>query len=123
MLHYRNLFSTIHGEKSKTHIKTIYLIYQPQHERKNLVYWKVNICFQIFKFSLSVATNTEKKIAKVKNSENVPYLEITEVILANYNNVKNDYQQDSRVLYAFVPSRQFSQLLEISQKNYILKDI
>ena len=92
-------------------------------KEKNLVYWKVHICFQIFNFLLSVATNTEKKIAKVKNNENVPYLEITEVILANYNNVNNDYQHDSRVLYAFVPNRSFSQLLEMSQKNYILKDI
>ena len=41
---------------------------------------------------------TENKINKDKNGENVPYLEITEVVLVHCNIVNNDYQQDSRVL-------------------------
>ena len=41
---------------------------------------------------------TENKINKDKNGENVPYLEITEVVLVHFNIVNNDYQQDSRVL-------------------------
>ena len=84
---------------------------------KNLVYRKDHISFEILKFLLSIATNAEEKIAKVKNSENLPYLEITVVIFANYNNFNNDYQQDSRVLYAFVPNRPFIQLLGMSRKN------
>ena len=84
---------------------------------KNLVYRKDHICFGILKFLLSIATNADKKIAEVKNSENLPYLEITVVIFANYNNFNNDYQQDSRVLYAFVPNRPFIQLLGMSRKN------
>ena len=49
--------------------------------------------------------STENKITKDKNSENVPHLEITEVVLVNFNIVNNDYQQDLRVLYTFVPNR------------------
>ena len=36
--------------------------------------------------------STEKKTTKDKNSENVPHLEITKVILAHCNIVNNDYQ-------------------------------
>ena len=62
---------------------------------------------------------TEKKITKDKYSENVPHLEITEVVLVNCDIVKKDSQQDSRVLYAFVPNKPFGSLLEISPTNYI----
>ena len=33
--------------------------------------------------------------------------------------VNNDYQQDSRVLYIFVPNKPFGSLLEISPANHI----
>ena len=33
--------------------------------------------------------------------------------------VNNDYKQDSRVLYTFVPNKSFSQLLDISPGNFI----
>ena len=61
----------------------------------------------------------ESKITKDKNSKNVPHLEITEVVLVHFNIVNNDYQQDSRVLYTFVPNKPFGSLLEISPKNHI----
>ena len=47
--------------------------------------------------------STENKITKDKNGENVPHLDITEVVLVHCNIVNNYYQQDSRVLYTFVP--------------------
>ena len=62
--------------------------------------------------------STKNKIIKDKNGENVPYLEITEVILVYCNIVNNDYQQDSKVLYTFVPNKPFGSLLEISQTNH-----
>ena len=49
----------------------------------------------------------------------MPYLEITEVVLMRFNVVNNSYQQSSRVLYTFVPNKSFSQLLDISPKNFI----
>ena len=63
--------------------------------------------------------STENKITKDKNGENVPHLEITEVVLVHCNIVTNDYQQDSRVLYTFVPNEPFGQLLEISPRSFI----
>ena len=51
--------------------------------------------------------NTKSKIVKVENGENVPYLEITEVILVYCNIGNNNYQQNSRVLYTFVPNKSF----------------
>ena len=50
---------------------------------------------------------------KDKNYENIPHLEITEVLLVHCNIVNNDYQQDSRVLYTFVPNKVLGSLLEI----------
>ena len=63
--------------------------------------------------------STENKITKDKNGENVPHREITEVALVHYDIVNNVYQQDSRVLYTFVPNKPFSSLLEISPTNHI----
>ena len=63
--------------------------------------------------------STENKKTKDKNDENVPHLEITEVVLVHCNIVNVDYQQDSRVLYTFVPNKPFGSLLEISPKSHI----
>ena len=63
--------------------------------------------------------STQNKINKDKNGENVPHLEITEVVLVHCNIVNNDYQQDSRVWYTFVPNKPFGSLLEISSTNHI----
>ena len=54
-----------------------------------------------------------------KNGENVHHLEITEVVFVHCNIANNDYQQDSRVLYRFVPNKPFGSLLEISSTNHI----
>ena len=37
--------------------------------------------------------------------KNIPYLEITEVVLIQCNVVNNSYLQNSRVLYTFVPNK------------------
>ena len=63
--------------------------------------------------------STESKITKDKNGENVPHLEIVELVLVHCNLVNNDYQQDSRILYTFVPNKTFGSLLEISPANHI----
>ena len=63
--------------------------------------------------------STENKITKDKNGENIPHLEITEVVLVHCNIVNNDYQQDSRVLYTSAPHKPFGSLLEISTTHHI----
>ena len=67
--------------------------------------------------------STKCKITENKNGENVPHLEITEVVLVHCNIVNNDYQQDSRVLYTFVPNKPFGTLLDISPTNHIFLKI
>ena len=42
--------------------------------------------------------STENEIIKDKNGENVPHLEITEVVLVHFNIVNNGDQQDPRVM-------------------------
>ena len=49
-----------------------------------------------------------------KNSENVLRLENVEVVLVHCNLVNNSYQQASRVLFTFVPNKQYGQLISIS---------
>ena len=63
--------------------------------------------------------STENKITKDKNWENVPHLERTEIVLVQCNIVNNDYQQDSRVFYTFVPNKPFDSILGISPTNHI----
>ena len=63
--------------------------------------------------------STKSKITKVENGENVTYLKITEVVLIHCNVANNSYQQNSRVLYTFVPNKLFGQLLNLSHKNFI----
>ena len=69
--------------------------------------------------TMELLGSTENKITKDKNGENVPHLEIREVVLVHCNIVNNDDQQDSRVLYTFVPNEPFGSLLEISPANHI----
>ena len=68
---------------------------------------------------MKLLRSTENKITKDKNGENVPHFEIAEVALVHCNMVNNDYQQDSRVLYTFVPNNSFGSLLDISPSNHI----
>ena len=63
--------------------------------------------------------SNKSKVTQDKNGEGVPHLEITEVVLVHCNINKNDFQQDSRILYVFVPNKLFGQLLNISLKNFI----
>ena len=53
--------------------------------------------------TMELLGSTKNKITIDENGENVPHLEINEVILVHCNVVNNNYQQDPRVLYIFVP--------------------
>ena len=45
--------------------------------------------------------SSKNNITKDKNRENVPCLQITEIVLVHCNMVNSDYQHDSKVLYIF----------------------
>ena len=63
--------------------------------------------------TMKLLGSTKSKITKYENGENVPHLEIVEVVLIDCNIVNNNYQQDSRVFYTFVPNKSLGQLLDI----------
>ena len=67
---------------------------------------------------MKLLRSTVSKINKYKNGENVPHLEIVEIVLVHCNLVNNDYQQNSRILYTFVPNKTLGSLLEISPPNH-----
>ena len=69
--------------------------------------------------TMKLLGSTKNKISKDKNGANVPHFEITEVVLVHCKIVNNDYQQESRVLYTFVPNKPFGSLLEISTVSTI----
>ena len=48
-----------------------------------------------------------------KDGEDVPKLVSIEVLLVHSNLVNNSYQQASKVLFSFVPNKQFGQLITI----------
>ena len=47
------------------------------------------------------------------------HFEITEMASVHSHIANNDYQQDLKVLYTYVPNKPFGSLLEISPKNHI----
>ena len=66
--------------------------------------------------------NTSSIIDKDKNSDTVPKLENIEVVLVHCNLVNNSnhsYQQHSRVLFTFVPNRQYGQSISISPHSLV----
>ena len=69
--------------------------------------------------TMKLLGRTESKITQDKNDENVPHLEIVELVSVHCNLVNNDYLQDLRILYTFLPNKPFGSLLEMSPTNHI----
>ena len=61
----------------------------------------------------------KSKISKDENVENVPYLEITEVVLIHCDVVNNSYQLNSIIFYIFVTNKSYGQLFSVSPKDFI----
>ena len=71
------------------------------------------------KETMKLLGSTKDTIDADKNSENVPRLENVEVVLVHCNLVNNSYQQHSRVLFTFVPNKQYGQLISISPHSLV----
>ena len=65
------------------------------------------------KETMKLLGSTKDTIDSDKNSENVRRLENVEVVLVHCDLVNNSYQQASRVLFTFVPNKQYGQLISI----------
>ena len=84
-----------HGEDIDNPLVQIYL-----NKTENRVTFKIKNGYSLELLTpetMKFLGSTENKITEDKNGENVPHLEITEVILVHCDIVNNDYQQDSRV--------------------------
>ena len=62
---------------------------------------------------MSLLGSTKKDVDKDKDGENVAKLESVEFVIVHCNSVRNDYQHTSKVLFTFVPNKQFGQLINI----------
>ena len=71
------------------------------------------------KETMKLLGSTKDTIDADKNSEKLPRLENVEVVLVHCNLVNNSYQQASRVLFTFVPNKQYGQLISILSHTLI----
>ena len=62
--------------------------------------------------TMKLLGSTKSKITKDKNGENIPHLEIVELVLIHCNLVNNNYQQNSKILYT---------IRSFTPKSYLLK--
>ena len=67
---------------------------------------------------MKLLCSTKSKITINEDGENVPYLEINEVVLVQCNIVNNYHQQNSKAYYTFVPNKSFCQSLDTSLKIF-----
>ena len=56
---------------------------------------------------MKLRRSTKSKITNDEKGENMPHIEITEVLLVHCNIANNDYQQCLRLLYTFIPNKSF----------------
>ena len=71
------------------------------------------------KETIKLLGTTSNIIDADKNSENAPRLETVEVVLVHCNLVNNSYQQHSRVLFTFVQTKRYGQLISISPRSLV----
>ena len=86
------------------------------NNKTNRIVFKITTGYKLELLSeetMKLLGSTPNSIDANKNSENVPRLENVEVALAHCNLVNNSYQQHSRVLFTFVPNKQYGQLISI----------
>ena len=84
---------------------------------KNRIVFKIKTGYKLELLTpetIKLLGSTKKDVDSGNNSEKVPKLESVEVVLMHYNLVKNDYQYTSKVLFSFLPNKQFGQLINIS---------
>ena len=87
------------------------------NEIKNRIAFKIKTGYQLellTEETMQLLGSSKKVIDKNKNGEFVPRLETVEVVLVHSNLVNNNYQQESKVLFTFVPNKRFGQLITIT---------
>ena len=69
------------------------------------------------KETMELLGSSKNIIDKNKDGEIVPKLEVVAIVLVHCNLVNNSYQQASKVLFTFVPNKQFGQLITITPSS------
>ena len=90
---------------------------------KNRIVFKIKNNYKIELLThktMKILGSTEKVVDEDKNGENVPKLESVEVVLVHCNLVKNDYQHTLKVLFTFVPNKEFGQLINVSPHAFTI---
>ena len=83
---------------------------------KNRIVFKIKTGYKLELLSLETMKllgSTKKDVDQDKDGD-VPKLESVEFVLVHCNLVNNNYQQASKVLFTFVPNKQFGQLITIA---------
>ena len=62
---------------------------------------------------------SEKVVKGEVNGDLVPQLETVQTVLVHCNLVDNEYQQDSNILYSFVPDKSFGGILSVHPTEFI----
>ena len=73
---------------------------------KNRIVFKLKTGFKLELLSpetMKLLGSTKKDADKDKDGEDIPKIESAKVVLVNCNLVNNSYQQESKVLFTFVP--------------------
>ena len=84
---------------------------------KNRIVFKIKTTYELelLSFERTKLIGSSKKDAdQNKDGEDVPKLESVGVVLVHCNLVNNNYQRASKVLFTFVPNKEFSQLITIT---------
>ena len=90
---------------------------------KNRIVFKIKTGYEIELLTpetMKLLGSTKKDVDKDKDGEIVPKIESVEVVLVHCNLVENDDQHTSKVLFSFVPNKQFGQLINISPHSLTL---
>ena len=108
-----------HESTIKNNEESPILIYP--NEVKNRVVFKIKTGYkqELLTKETQKLLGDEPVIDKDKNSKNVPQLDQVEYVLLHCNIVQNDFLQNSKLLYEFVPDKTFGQLISVKPPSFI----
>ena len=87
---------------------------------KSRIVFKIKTGYKLELLSLErmkLLGRTKKYVDQNKDGEDVPKLESVEGFLVHCNLVNSNYQQASKVLFTFVPNKQFAQFINIAPNS------
>ena len=93
------------------------------NEINNRIVFKIKSGYKfelLSKETMRLLGSTSNSIDKDKNSELVPKLESVDLVLVHCNLVNSSYQQASKVLFTFVPNKNYGQLITVSPETLIM---